>query len=177
MNYGFFHSICSNSYGKTPICCLWTFLFVISKVPELGDTIFIVLRKQRLTFLHWYHHITVLLLAWYSYADKASTARWYMNMNYLVHFIMYSYYALRANGISIPKPLAMVITSTQITQMILGIMVNFCALRVKLSGQPCAISVSTIYMGLLIYLSYFVLFANFFINSYLKTPKKVKKSQ
>ena len=31
----------------------WSSLFVLSKVPELGDTIFIVLRKQPLIFLHW----------------------------------------------------------------------------------------------------------------------------
>ena len=32
----------------------WTFMFALSKVPELGDTLFIVLRKQPLIFLHWY---------------------------------------------------------------------------------------------------------------------------
>ena len=31
----------------------WSSLFVLSKVPELGDTIFIILRKQQLRFLHW----------------------------------------------------------------------------------------------------------------------------
>jgi elongation of very long chain fatty acids protein 6 len=34
-------------------CGLWTFLFCMSKLAELGDTIFIVLRKRPLIFLHW----------------------------------------------------------------------------------------------------------------------------
>ena len=35
------------------VSALWTWLFIASKIPELGDTAFIVLRKQKLIFLHW----------------------------------------------------------------------------------------------------------------------------
>ena len=45
---------------------LWVQLFIFSKVPELVDTAFIVLRKKPLIFLHWYHHVTVLLYCWHS---------------------------------------------------------------------------------------------------------------
>jgi hypothetical protein len=31
----------------------WTLAFVLSKLPELGDTAWIVLRKRPLIFLHW----------------------------------------------------------------------------------------------------------------------------
>jgi elongation of very long chain fatty acids protein 6 len=76
----------------------WTLAFVLSKVPELGDTVFIVLRKQPLIFLHWYHHVTVLIYSWYSYSEYTAAARWFVVMNYIVHSVMYSYYAFKALG-------------------------------------------------------------------------------
>jgi elongation of very long chain fatty acids protein 6 len=36
-----------------------------SKVPETVDTLFIVLRRQELIFLHWYHHASVLIYCFY----------------------------------------------------------------------------------------------------------------
>lgn len=47
---------------------LWAFMFMFSKLPELGDTVFIVLRKGHISFLHWYHHISVMCFTWWSYA-------------------------------------------------------------------------------------------------------------
>ena len=47
-------SVCNTSYLTTnKVSALWTWLFIASKIPELGDTAFIVLRKQKLIFLHW----------------------------------------------------------------------------------------------------------------------------
>jgi hypothetical protein len=59
-------SICANPYetwgqGPTGFAVM---VFAFSKIPELIDTVFIVLRKQSLILLHWYHHITVLLFCW-----------------------------------------------------------------------------------------------------------------
>jgi len=36
---------------------LWVQLFILSKIPELIDTFFIVQRKRPLIFLHWYDTI------------------------------------------------------------------------------------------------------------------------
>ena len=37
------------------------YMFMLSKFPELVDTVLLVLRGRPVPFLHWYHHITVLL--------------------------------------------------------------------------------------------------------------------
>jgi hypothetical protein len=61
VNYGFIIQILCSRFQF--ICRLW--LFIISKVPETIDTLFIVLRRQQLIFLHWYHHASVLVYCFY----------------------------------------------------------------------------------------------------------------
>lgn len=48
-------------------------VYCLHKVPELVDTVFIVLRKRPLIFLHWYHHVTVLLFCWSSFATESGS--------------------------------------------------------------------------------------------------------
>lgn len=62
---GFEHTVCHTTAVINPNLSLWAFVFTLSKVVELGDTAFIVLRKAPLSFLHWYHHMTVLFYTWY----------------------------------------------------------------------------------------------------------------
>ncbi len=83
---------------------------------------------------------------------------------------MYSYYAIRSIGFRVPKSIAMCITLSQTIQMVFGIFVTSYALYIKSIGHSCEISYSTIYFGIAIYISYFLLFAQFFRNSY--SPKK-----
>ena len=41
-------------------------------------------------FLHWFHHVTVLLYCWHAYtATPAATGLWFAAMNYTVHSVMY----------------------------------------------------------------------------------------
>lgn len=73
----------------------WSYILLLSKVIELGDTAFIVLRKQKLVFLHWYHHVTTLMSWWVMYSYYEPNQLWYIVMNSFVHSLMYTYYALR----------------------------------------------------------------------------------
>ncbi|XP_064458316.1 very long chain fatty acid elongase 6-like isoform X1 [Ornithodoros turicata] len=170
--FGFFHSVCNNSYIEYDrVSGFWTWMFVLSKVPELGDTIFIILRKRELIFLHWYHHITVLMFSWYFYQQHIAPARWYVVMNYVVHSIMYSYFALCSFRVRLPRAISLVITTLQIMQMMMGAYVTALGLR---SGQSCAISEHTAWLAIYMYTSYFVLFALFFYGSYLKPKRNIK---
>ncbi|CAK9806924.1 Elongation of very long chain fatty acids protein 6 [Anthophora plagiata] len=173
---GFYYSVCIPSFIEQDcVCGFWTWMFVLSKLPELGDTIFIVLRKQPLIFLHWYHHITVLLYAWFSYKEYTASARWFVVMNYFVHSIMYSYYALKAMGYKPPKGIPMLITTLQLAQMVIGCIINVTAYQYLENGQAeCHISRTCVTFGLLMYFSYFVLFARFFRKSYLSGKHRNK---
>jgi len=175
--FGFQQSVCSPSYVENSrVSGYWTWLFCLSKVPELGDTVFIILRKQNLIFLHWYHHITVLLFTWYSYSEHISPGRWYICMNYLVHSFMYSYFALRSLGFRVPKQVAMLITGSQILQMVLGCFVTYYGYSLSQRGENCQISDATAKLALTMYGSYFLLFANFFVNSYFGGKARNGKS-
>ena len=96
--FGFKYTVCTpafESFGVGP-SGFWATLFVLSKFPELVDTIFIVLRKKPLLFLHWYHHVTVLLFCWHAYATRTGSGLYFIAMNFTVHAVMYTYYGVKA---------------------------------------------------------------------------------
>ncbi|KRT82357.1 hypothetical protein AMK59_4892 [Oryctes borbonicus] len=174
-HHGLYHSVCIPSFiEQDRVSGFWTWMFVLSKLPELGDTIFIVLRKQPLIFLHWYHHITVLLYSWFSYTEYTASARWFIVMNYCVHSVMYSYYALRAMGYNPPRQIAMFITSLQLLQMVIGCAINIWAHQLLQTQTECHISPFNIKLSIAMYFSYFVLFARFFHKAYLSSERKTK---
>merc|ERR1719495_644240 len=171
---GLYKSICDPSFiHANKVSSFWTWLFTLSKMPELGDTVFIVLRKQQLIFLHWYHHLTVLVYVFYCFIQFTSCALWFMTMNYFVHSLMYTYFALRAMRVRVPKVVAMIITSLQLVQMVVGCAVNYFAFKFKENGMPCAVSDNNLFYSSLMYSSYFVLFARFFYKAYFcKSERK-----
>lgn len=175
LSHSFHKSVCYASVQE--IAQYWMWLFAMSKVIELGDTVFIVLRKQRLIFLHWFHHVLVLVYTWYSVSQNISLGRWFVTMNYVVHSLMYSYYALRALQYRIPRVIAMSITSLQILQMILGFYTSFYAFRAKLSGVYCEIPMKTATFGFLVYVAFLYLFARFFIKTYILKRRSKTSSE
>jgi hypothetical protein len=154
---------------------LWSMLFVYSKVPELVDTFFIVMRKRPLIFLHWYHHVTVLLFCWHSIATESSTGLYFIAMNYTVHAIMYGYYFLMAMKIKPPIP-AWTITVAQISQMFVGTFICLASYYMMKNGTNCSVKMENVIAGGIMYLSYFALFMHFALQRYVFTSKDKLKS-
>jgi elongation of very long chain fatty acids protein 6 len=179
---GFRNTICGESFQWWYVGAegAWMGLFSLSKVPELVDTVFLVFQKKPVIFLHWYHHITVMLYCWFAYSLFSSISMWFATMNYVVHSIMYTYYFLTSVSSftrGLVRPFALFITSLQIAQMVAGLILVAVVQYFfsQESGCPGANQTAN-YAALVMYSSYFVLFAQFFLHSYVwKSGKKRSK--
>ena len=151
---------------------------------ELVDTFFIVIHKKKLIFLHWYHHITVLLYCWHSYVTTSPPGIFFVVMNYGVHAIMYFYYCLMACHYK-PKWLPpMVITAAQISQMVVGVCVTVIGAYISMrQGEgSCHLRHENNTAAFVMYGSYLFLFAQFFVGRYLRVnprvaPQPMKKAK
>jgi elongation of very long chain fatty acids protein 6 len=166
-NDGFHAAACDNKFIKDRDLVFWGWLFVWSKLFEFGDTAFIVLRKQKLSFLHWFHHALTLICVFSYFPGHCSINRWTGSMNFAVHSIMYSYYAFKAFKVKIPRPIAFAITCSQIGQMLIGLGVAAYIFAQKLSGNSCQMTLGKSIFSFSVYCAYFALFVNFFVHSYL----------
>lgn len=156
-------------------------LFILSKIPELIDTVFIVLRKKPLIFLHWYHHVTVLAYCWHSYVTESGAGLYFISMNYTVHAVMYFYYFLMAIR-SIPKWFpSWIITTIQILQMVVGTAVVCYSIYFKNYGSKnfsvgsCNVEFENLVVGGIIYASYLYLFMEFAVKRYIFKGDAKKK--
>ena len=83
-----------NSYILLSLCIYW-----VSKNVELLDTVFMLLRhrKRQVSFLHVFHHSSMLLLSDYGYFISSwPPVAIAAVMNSFVHIVMYGYYAAAA---------------------------------------------------------------------------------
>jgi hypothetical protein len=165
----------TGSYAQDGEVSFWFVLFALSKYAELIDTVFLVLRKKPVPFLHWYHHATVLLISIHSLAVDGPSGAIMMSMNIVVHSVMYTYYFLAA-VMHKPPRWGRFVTTIQIVQMILG---SLMALALCLVNHTSMFRVENCY-GVpsnnatiaIIYTSYLVLFLQFYAKRYEKPTKK-----
>ncbi|WFC99420.1 very-long-chain 3-oxoacyl-CoA synthase [Malassezia yamatoensis] len=145
---------------------------------ELLDTVFLVLKKKNLLFLHVYHHMATAALCWSQIVGRTSLAWSIISLNLAVHVVMYAYYALTSIGIRCPWK--KVITVMQITQFVLDLMICFWGIyNFYVSTQYskwlpyyryCHGSPFAAWTGIGVLTSYLFLFLVFFRKTYTK-PK------
>lgn len=200
-SHGPYHIVCGDSRAEWVYnnpAGWWTIVFALSKVPELIDTLFIVLRKRTLITLHWYHHITVMLYCWHAWATYTTSGLIFSSMNLSVHAVMYFFYALTALGYR-PTTFAMFVTVIQILQMVVGTVVTFYVGFQAMynerrsvsfaSDTPeyfleeevtpfdgCRTNTGNAIAGGAMYASYLWLFCAFFYFAYLRPKSKKAKS-
>ncbi len=84
------------AYNSTkPTMLRITYLFYISKIFDLFDTVFIILGKKwkQLSFLHVYHHATVIAMFWVNvHVCFDGDVVFPIAANGFIHSIMYMYY-------------------------------------------------------------------------------------
>eukprot|EP01126_Amoeba_proteus_P042919 TRINITY_DN4677_c0_g1_i1.p1 TRINITY_DN4677_c0_g1~~TRINITY_DN4677_c0_g1_i1.p1 ORF type:complete len:289 (-),score=39.26 TRINITY_DN4677_c0_g1_i1:219-1085(-) len=140
----------------------WTFIFCLSKIPEFLDTFFLVLRKRPVIFLHWYHHVATMWFCWMAVATQLQCGGAFATLNLAVHSIMYTYFGFSSLGVRFPQLIRKGITSLQILQMVVGL--EFVIHTLYLCPYR---NHNMLRAGLVMYLSYFVLFAELFYNNYV----------
>lgn len=176
-HYSISENLCfdpENMYGSDPMVGAWVQFFVLSKIPELVDTFFIIIHKKPLILLHWYHHISVLAYCWHSYVTKAPAGIIFCAMNYAVHAIMYFYYFLMAVKCKPKWFNSMYITVSQISQMVVGVIVTIASFFMSLRhGDNCHVKPENNAAAFIMYGSYLLLFVQFFYKRF-GTPKEEK---
>jgi elongation of very long chain fatty acids protein 6 len=102
-------------------------VFNLTKPLEWVDTAFLVLRKRRVIFLHWFHHLATALYCLHATVYSAvsdTTGTQFAAMNLVVHGVMYGYYALTSvRRFSWTPMLALYVNTMQALQMLFGIAV------------------------------------------------------
>lgn len=180
--YGLHNSICEfRLYFDAEMFHIINYYF---KYWEFADTLFLVLKKKKLLFLHVYHHMATAALC-YSQIVNQTTLSWVIIcLNLAVHVIMYGYYALASIGVRCPWK--QLVTTGQIVQFVIDVVVCIYGIYhhyVHLyapwlpyvrycHGEPAAA-----FSGLGILVSYLVLFIFFYRDTYKKAPKADKKTQ
>jgi len=77
---------------NTGTTALWLMLFAMSKYMELIDSLFLVLSKREVSFLHWLHHCTLLVYSWHAWVSEEPIVIFLATMGFTVHGLAYFYF-------------------------------------------------------------------------------------
>jgi len=167
-------STCTNHQN---MICMYLMFFCMSKIPEMIDTLWLILGKKKVIFLHWFHHTSVMWFCWLAWTHILPMGTVFALMNLSVHSIMYAWYALAAAdrwlavGLKPKKLFSQTVTVLQILQMILGFSLTVYVHFEKDCGNPREVTRYALGM----YGVYLILFVHFFYRAYCSKRKASMK--
>ncbi|KAI9321078.1 fatty acid elongase [Dichotomocladium elegans] len=176
--HGLYYTICSSEAWTSKHELLY-YLNYLVKWWELADTVFLVLKKKKLEFLHYFHHSMTMVLCYTQLVGRTTVSWVPIVLNLTVHVLMYYYYFRTASGAKIwwKKYL----TTMQIIQFVIDLVViysctyTFYATKYALNLPnfgTCSGGEGAAWFGCALLSSYLLLFINFYRMTY-NSKKKV----
>lgn len=152
------------------------FIYFATKIVELLDTIFFILRKKynQASNLHVFHHSFIAVCVWvYFKIAPGGSSVLFPFLNSGVHFIMYGYYYLATYQSLLPYLWwKKYLTLTQIIQFVLS-MIHFSFQGLSSCDYPPALAI----IGFIFNFVFFVLFIDFYRIAYVEKNNKAKLQQ
>jgi len=181
---GAFDLICSQYFGKKVLhgkVGFWLYIYYLSKYYEMIDTLILLVKGKKVSFLHSYHHAVMTGLTWsWVYYGWLEGSWWCVLVNSIIHFFMYLYYTMATVGYDVwwKKYL----TSGQIFQFMTGLVYvqvflyyYFKNLKFSISGAEyiswtigCGGNLGAALAAHAVNLSFFFLFIQFYFQTYKK---------
>ncbi|CAG2119426.1 unnamed protein product, partial [Medioppia subpectinata] len=150
-------------------------VYFYSKLIDLFDTVFFVLRKKsnQITFLHVYHHFMVPVLMYITskLCVRSPVFEMFAFVNSIVHTVMYSYYLLSAFGPQIQPYLwwKRYITRLQLIQFAFF---GYCIINGMFYGDPSGYPIALQLAVSVQPFVFFYMFFTFYITSYRKNKSQ-----
>lgn len=154
------------------------YLFFLTKLVELIDTVFFVLRKKKnqITFLHVFHHSIVPFFCWLGIKLAPGGSNGFFPLiNSFIHVIMYVYYGLSTLGPKVQPYLwwKKQLTTLQMIQFIL-VMINA---TYGFTFTDCKFPILFLYLQGSVAAIFLILFSAFYRNAYTRKKQANTKME
>lgn len=163
---------CGVAY-REPLFKRIVWAFWMSKYVEFADTVFLIVKGKDVSWLHFFHHIGAAIDLGCLFQSEFEAAFIFVALNGFIHTIMYGYYACSLLGIRLRGKAF--ITTAQLIQFFTGFYILWgyrSITECHVGARAFTFWYNYVYVGFLV-----ILFANFFVRSYIAPQKKKKKKK